>query len=412
MRRIISKSAVDRLRPGKSIADTALVGFVVRRWPSGVVTYGFRYRDKRDGGRQRWISIGEHGPITADQARAKALQIAKDVREHREPLTAREEATQRRASAGNTVNAALDNFLSRYVRPNLRSAAEVERCFNVYVRPAIGSMALYGVRRRDVVGLLDRIEDNGAPVMADRVLAHLRKCFNWIAARDDQFTPPIVRGMARTKPQERARSRMLDDQELRDLWVALDSLGDKAPKCFPAFVRFLLLSAQRRRMASHARWEEIDGTDWIIAADRNKAKVDQVVPLTDTLLTLIGPKQKHGFIFSSDGGKTPFSGFSKSKSALDARLAALRKAAGRPAMKPWVFHDLRRCASSWMHRAGVPGDHVERTLGHKVRGVAGIYNRYEFRDEKRAALEKLDAQVERILHPNEKIISFPKRRKR
>jgi integrase len=410
MRRIISKSAVDRLRPGKSIADTALVGFVVRRWPSGVVTYGFRYRDKRDGGRQRWISIGEHGPITADQARAKALQIAKDVREHREPLTARAEAAQRRAIAGGTVNAALDSFLSRYVRPNLRSAAEVERCFNVYVRPAIGTMPLYSVRRRDVVGLLDRIEDSGAPVMADRVLAHLRKAFNWVAARDDQFTPPIVKGMARTKPKERARKRVLDDQEIRDLWEALEGLNGRAPACFPAFVRTLFLTGTRLRMVSDMTWQEVEGRDWIVPGNRNKGGLEHLVPLTDTV-PLIGSKRT-GFVFSSDGGKTAFKGFSKAKAALDAKLTEIRKRDRRPPMKHWTFHDLRRTARSLLSRVGITNDIAERVLGHVIPGVRGVYDRHEYRDEKKDALERLGALVERILRPSETIVSFPKSRKR
>ena len=92
------------------------------------------------------------------------------------------------------------------------------------MRPKIGSKSIYDLKRRDVVELLDAIEDAGAPVMADRTLAHLRRALNWHATRDDQFAPPIVKGMSRAKPAaERARSRILADDEIVDLWTALDA---------------------------------------------------------------------------------------------------------------------------------------------------------------------------------------------
>ena len=105
----------------------------------------------------------------------------------------------KRRSTVNTVNGLLDNFITRHVRPNLRSAGEVERVFRNYVRPRIGSRSVYDLRRRDIIDMLDNVADSNGPVQADRVLAHLRKAFNWQAARDDTFVPPIVRGMARTK---------------------------------------------------------------------------------------------------------------------------------------------------------------------------------------------------------------------
>jgi integrase len=384
---------------------------LARRLPSGTVAYGFRYRDKHSG-RQRWIGLGLHGDITPDLARKKALKVAGDVRDGGQPLSASALARSRRQAASHSLDELLNNFMARYVRPNLRSADEIGRCFDVYVRPVLGGKPIYDLRRRDMVELLDTIEDNNGPVMCDRVLAHLRKCFNWQAARDDAFTPPIVKGMARTKPAERARKRVLDDQEIRDLWNALDGLDGKVPEYFAAFVRTLLLTGQRRHMVAAMLASEVHGCDWVIPAIRNKGKVDHLLPLTDTLLNLLDAKNKRGFMFSSDSGRKAFSGFSKAKAVLDTKLAAMRKAAGGKPMQAWVFHDLRRTARSLMARAGVPSDHAEQVLGHVVPGVRGVYDRHEYRDEKLAALEKLGALLERILQPGERIVSFPKEERR
>jgi integrase len=232
------------------------------------------------------------------------------VRDGGQPISARVEAIRRRQAASQTLDNLLDMFLARHVQPNLRSADEIERCFRVYVRPRLGNRSIYDLRRRHIVELLDSVEDNNGAVMADRVLAHLRKAFRWQAARDDEFTPPIVPGMARTKPKERARDRTLDDQELLDVDEALDELGQDAPACYPAYVRTLLLTAQRRSDVAQMTWAEINGTTWIIPAARYKTKMAVIIPLPTRVVALLG-ERRTGFVFSSDGGKRPFSGFSK-----------------------------------------------------------------------------------------------------
>src|SRR5262249_4524575 len=161
-----------------------------------------------------------------------------------------------------------------------------------------------------------------------------------------EFNPPIVKGMARTKPKERARKRILDDQEIRDVWRALDELGDEAPVCFPSFARALLLTAQRRDNVATLRREEITDLGWPIPGLKFKSGEDHLVPLTDAVKELIGPKRKTGFVFSSDGGKSAFSGYSRAKRALDRKIVEIRRRERRAAMPHWVYHDLRRTARS------------------------------------------------------------------
>lgn len=341
------------------------------------------------------VRLGNRDVTRLADASEAAEQIMRRVEAGSDPVA------EKRAASASTVDALLDEHLKRHVRPNLRSADEVERVFRVYVRPAIGSKSIYELHRRDVVEMLDKIEDQHGPVMSDRVLAHLRKCFNWHAARDDQFNTPVVKGMARTSPAERARKRMLDDEELRDLWRAL---GDAdVPSCFPAYVRTLLLTAQRRTEVARMAWDDIVGNVWTISADGHKTG-DRVgakhVPLTPAVVQLLG-QRSNGFVFSSKGGSEAFSGFSKAKRALDAQLATLRKADGRRAMPHWTLHDLRRTARSLMSRAGVTADTAERTIGHVIGGVRGVYDRHSFLDEKRDALSRLADLVERITNQRE-----------
>ena len=96
---------------------------------------------------------------------------------------------------------------------------------------------------------------------------------------------------------------------------------------------------------------------------------------------------------SVKGKDACMSGWSKRKRALDAKIAL-----ELPGMPQWQLHDLRRTARSLMSRAGVLSEHAERVMGHAVGGVEGVYDRHAYVDEKAAALRRLAALIERIVH--------------
>ncbi len=401
----ITKRQIDALAPGSIIADEEVKGFVARRLRTGAVSYGFRYRDKKTG-KQRWIGLGLHGSITPDQARNLAKKRAGEVADARDPAGERDatraEAVKAKLAEANTVNAVLDNFLKEYVRGSdaLRSADQVERAFKVYVRPRIGAKSIYDLQRSDIKTMLAQVAKEHGPVMADRVLAYIRKAFNWHMIDDDNFKSPIVRGMARTKPKQRARKRILSDDEIRDVWAALETVD--VPTCYPYFLKSLLLTVTRRNEASMMNSAELDGGLWVIPGSRYKTKLDHVIPLTEVTLALIGGKPEGSrrnswFFFSTTNGEKPFSGFSKAKRALNAEIAANRKKSGQDDMPRWTLHDLRRTGRSLISRAKVPSDHAERVLGHVIGGVRETYDRYEYLDEKRDALARLSALVKEIV---------------
>jgi integrase len=212
-----------------------------------------------------------------------------------------------------------------------------------------------------------------------------------------------VKGMARTKPTERARTRVLSDDELRIVWPLLSDAGT-----FGALLKTLLLTAQRRDEVANMSWTEIaaDGI-WTIPAERYKTKRSNHVPLSTAARRVIEAQpQMDGcdYVFPSRTN-TSFSGFGKRKAALDKALQqALQKhkRAGETAAESlpnWTLHDLRRTAKTLMARAGVRPDISERVLGHVIAGVEGTYDRHSYADEKRDALEKLATVIERILNP-------------
>ena len=105
------------------------------------------------------------------------------------------------------------------------------------------------IRRGDVVDLIDRVEDGSGPVMADRMAAYLRTLFYWHAERDEDFIPPLIKVKPRAgSTRSRARDRILDDQEIRDLWGTLDVMADTVRGRHAGYhkaVKVMLLTGQR-----------------------------------------------------------------------------------------------------------------------------------------------------------------------
>ena len=374
----------------REVPDPAARGLYLVIQPSGVKTFAVRYRFL---GRNRKLTLTRGLSLAA--ARKAAADAMFELERGRDPASLKRQAKQaQRLAAGDTfANIAAEYFRREGAR--LRSAYWQHSALQRLILPTLGPRLIGDIRRSEIIRLLDKIEEGaplgieGGPVMADRALAIIRKVMNWHAVRSDTFSSPIVRGMARTNSQERARDRVLTDDELRAVWCTATSVP------FGLYVRFLLLTAARRTEVSHMRWAELMGADWVLPSSRNKVGVELVRPLStaaqDVLATM--PRVAGGDYVFSNNGLHGLGGLSRHKSALD-------EACG---VRGWTLHDLRRTARSLMSRAGVPSDHAERCLGHVIGGVRGVYDRHEFHAEKLRAFEALAAQIERIVHPQDNV---------
>jgi integrase len=399
-----SKASVQPGRERSIYWDASLPGFGLQVTKSGHRSFVIQYRAA---GRSRRMAIdGVLGLVNA-RKRAKALLGA--AANDKDPL---EERRQTAAASANTLRAIAEDYLrlecgvrrdaeGRPVFPEtggkLRSARQRLQMLERLVYPKLGKHPIANLKRSDLVRRLDAISDENGPVMADRVLATMRRIMNWHASRSDDFRSPIVRGMARTSGKERKRARILTDDELRAVWKAAGAAAGP----FGQFVKFLLLTGARRNEAAGLLLKEIetrteDTTDWILPAARNKVKIDLVRPLSSAARAIVDQLPrigKPGYVFTTSG-RAPIGGFSKFKAGFD-------QAAD---VADWTLHDLRRTARSLMSRAGVPSDHAEICLGHVLTGVRGTYDRYEYYAEKKRAFEMLAAQIDRILKPQPNVI--------
>jgi len=408
----LTKTAVEALTAGNQdrfVWDDKLTGFGVKVTPRRRKVFIFVYRYPRGrAGKVRRFTIGSFGDISVEHARVIATEKAGLVASGIDPMAKleadRKAARAEKAAPKQSVLAIAAAFVERHHKAQNKTWREAERIINRHIIPAFGSRRIGDVGRGEINALLDDVEDKSGKASAQAVLKQIRRMFNWHAVRDERFVSPLVRGMARISPKEQRRKRVLTDDELSVVWLALNE--SRPP--FRQIVRALTLTAQRRNEIAGARRSEIVGDVLTIPPERHKGGLSHVVPLTDAVLAQIedlGDFGKLGDCIFTTTGDKPFNGFGKAKADLDAEIERIlrerlpvgeRRRKG-PLMPHWTLHDLRRTAKTIMQRIKVRPDISERVLGHTMKGVEGTYDQYSYLDEKRDALERLAAEVLRIV---------------
>ena len=380
MRRGLTVRAVEAMRPAserREIADGFLPGLYLVVQPTGAKSWAVRYRHH---GQPRKFTLGSFPAIDLKTARDLGAKALRAVAEGRDPG---HERAQARASQPDSIETVAAQFVERHCqrvnRP--RTARETERLLRRNVLPRWRGRSVDSITRRDVLDVLDRVVDAGAPIEANRVLAATRKMFAWAVARDIIAASPCA-GVKPPSP-ERPRDRALNDDELRSVMLAADQIGWP----FGPLIQLLALTGQRRDEVGRMRWSEVDIKKclWVLPLGRTKTgQAAHEVPLSTAPIEILKkiPRIAGSDLVFSTNGSTAASGFSKAKRRIDTLLP--------PDTPHWTLHDLRRTCASGMARLGINLPVIEKVLNHSsgsFAGIVGVYQKHSFANEKRAALE-------------------------
>lgn len=367
----------ERLKKGLSLM------LYVSAKPYGTKTWRVLFYD---GGKPRGKRLGAFPGLSVAKARIAADEFDPD----------REIAS---AKAGTFETVANEWYADEVLKRDLTSKHEIKRHLDVYVLPKWGKEAIYDINGDHVLKLLSGIEKKHGAPQADAVLSTIRGITTWYASYHPRtYTSPVVAKMKRDKrtAKEKARKRVLNDDEIRAVWTACKDLGT-----FGALVRVLLLSGQRRQKVTTMKWADLSGGVWTISAQNKREKGHAgVIRLPAMALAIIETQPRlagNPYVFPADKRKGKhFDSFSQRKSELDALLPKhMRTEEGK-----WVLHDLRRTAKTRMSKIKVDRLHSELALGHEIKGVEGTYDRHDYFEEMSAALDRLAAHIDGVLNPS------------
>ncbi|MFL5219942.1 MAG: tyrosine-type recombinase/integrase, partial [Microvirga sp.] len=402
MAKPLTAIAIANLKPRPQryeVSDPGCRGLRVAVFPSGSRSFLVRFRFR---GLQRKLTLGpclsERGvaepasapeigtPQSLGSARSLCAEKLREAKSGRDPCAALQKARQKRLAAeGETLRAISEEYLRRQAS-GLRSFKQRRADLELLCESGLGRQPVAEITRGQFTRVLDHIADHNGPVRADRVLSAAKTLLGWYSSRSD-YVPVLGRGGRRTRTAERARSRVLADDELRRVWLAAEGFG-----VFGALLKFLTLTAVRRSEASGMRFRELSDGDrtWTIPAARYKSGRDVVVPLGAAAQRIIAERPQLGadaYVFSSTDGALPLGSFSNRKERFDAACA----------VTDWRLHDLRRTSRTLLSRAGITADIAEMVLGHALSGVRGVYDRFAYLEEKRHAFDALARTIERIV---------------
>jgi integrase len=386
----LTKRFVDSLKPPESGYklewDDKLKGFGVKVTARGVITFFIFYRNERM--QQRRITIGRYGVLSADDARDEAKGKLYEATHGKDPA---EDRKHKRSEA--TFSSLADEYTKRHASQK-RSGHEDIRIINRDLLKPWGNLPAKEIRRRDVIRLVDEIKDRGAPIMANRTLAVIRRVYNFGISRDLVDVNPTV--LVRRPGKEQRRERALKADEVKRLWERLDSmLGVGAH--VKAGLQLILITGQRSGEILNMEWSELDfeSATWEIPSTKTKNAQPHRVPLSPMALKILDNLPKHGnHVFPSRIG----SGFDESRPMKTNALAlAIRRNRKLLGLEEFTPHDLRRTCASFLGSLGVEQSLIGRILNHTERGVTSIYNRYAYEKEKRRALMMWAGKLEEIV---------------
>jgi len=355
------------------IFDGAFRGLGLRVATSGTKSW---FIMKRVNGKMTRATIGRFPEMSLTDAREAALPASKKMLEGK--------ALEKKDT--DLFSYVVADWLERDQKKN-KTYKQVENAINKYALPKFGGMRVQQVKKSDVFKIIDKIH-NTSPVSANRNLAYLKRFFNWCLERDLIEVNPAI--TIKSLSKEMSRDRVLQLDELKALWTASKSISYP----FGPLLRLLILTGQRFREVSEASWNEFSLKDskWYLPATRTKNGRAHVVHLskaTKKVLKTIPKFDEQKLIFSTNG-RTPVSGISKFKKRLD----------NASQVSEWRFHDLRRSfATISCDTLNIEPKVIDALLNHLTgvtTGVAAVYQRAEYTEQRKEALEKWGAFVESL----------------
>lgn len=382
--------AINQIKPQEKrylVYETGGKGFALRVAPSGTVTYLFVYRFEK---KLKYFTIGKASEISLKEAR-KRLKDAKQQLECGVDPSLAKQLKALENLEDPTIHKLTNEYLEKWAKPRKRSWQEDERLIQKEILPKWGKRKASSIKRREIILLLEEIAARGAPIVANRTFALVRRIYNFAIERDILDQTPCLR----VKPisQEAQRDRVLNHEELHEFWQKLPQ--SKMSDEVQILLKIMLATAQRKGEIVSAQWVHFDFNQrwWTIPAAQAKNGKSHRVYLSDMTIGLLKQLKELNptseYLFPSPTRNTHMTP--------DCISRAIHRSREIFGLKQFSAHDLRRTAASHMTAIGIPRLVVSKILNHVEKSVTAVYDRHSYDNEKQQALILWTAQLKKII---------------
>ena len=368
--------------------------YLIFRENYGVPVWRYRYKFA---GKPRVIVLGTYSELSLAKAREAAREMAArvalgyDVAGEKQERKAAALAKIKEEKNAVTMLALANEYYERMILGRWKHPDIVRRRIDKDIGPMLGKMKAEDIKPRHIDDMLQTIVKRGAPTIANDVLRWTRRMFDYAIKRHIiEINPASAFDLGDAGGKEEARERALSRDELAKLFQAM-RLARGFSVENDLSIRLLLLLCVRKMELCAARKEEFDlpAGIWHLPGERSKTGKPIDIPLPalavewlQQLFDLAGPsdwllparKMQHRMVPHIHEG-TIGTALGKVKPHM-------------PNVADFTIHDLRRTARTHLAELGVDPVVAERCLNHKIKGVEGIYNRHDYLNERRDALNK------------------------
>ena len=372
---LIAKLQVPEGKKLVKIHDTEVRGLCVRVMASGMASFVFIRRPKGSN-TPKEITVGRCGDMSVDQAREKARRLAVEFSapDYLSSNASRDTIPNFRDAVHQYDELALSKKSPAYRQKTLGTLRR-------YAIGKLGELKISDVMRQHVAAIVTPLMRDGKDPTAQMVWEAVSNVLTWAVKFGHRDENPLIR----LKPDFKkvARDRVLSLEEVTAVWKAAHSLSE----VHRAAVRLLILLPFRKTEFLSCRWTELESYWLSIPPERTKnSDATSLFLSTFTAAQLPARRNDSDLIFTTDG---------KVATRLGSKIQRkLREGADIP---QWQFHDFRRTFSTHMNERGHPFHIIEACLNHRDptrRGVAGVYNRAEYRVAKQTVLQAWSDLVE------------------
>lgn len=369
-------------------------GFALRVMPSGVKTFLFIYTHE---GKRREMNLGNYPHVKLAEAREQyqaAYSLAARGVDPQERLKALAQAKEKEANSsfGHFAKLYLEQAETKFT--NQFWFKTIRGAINKDLLPVWKDRHIKEISRRDVINVLEKVSTR-AKGQVNNVKKAASGIFSYALERDYISNNPATNLNKALAIKHERRERFLNREEIKHIWQAIDAgVGTDEVK---RALKLILVTAQRGGEIANMHRSEIAGEWWTIPKERAKNGNEHMVYLTPTALELIGDTE--GYIFLAPRKDKPIKTSHLSQLVSTERTDINGTTYHKPFydLPRWTPHDLRRTARTYLSELRIPREHAEAVLNHAKPGIVGIYDKYEYQEEKKAALIKWEAELLKIV---------------